>query len=224
MASNGGSDPVQARFAAIDWGAVGPSLVPGMGCMAVSVSMSHDGENFSVNYGFGQANPGSPGALWQPAPGGSPAGAVLAIDFDSSGYDSSEDAMHLRSIDGSLDYKLTGYLVTGTDDSIAFQLEALAVNSANLHEMGVVVQSETSNVVQFAAAARYMVTYDVGTGFTATLASQSGQDSSQPMLDDQLISRMPPDQSEEMAGMTGETIMGTITNMAGFFNQLLNAR
>lgn len=127
--------------------------------IATNISMTHSGENFTTTVSFQQApNPG----VWQLTADGTPAGGdgftpLMTIAYAITSYDSSEDALHLSSINGNFNYTLTG------DASVSGNLLRLTVRGVaycefNAHIVGIQAANLEANVVDLTSVVTYTLT------------------------------------------------------------------
>ena len=137
--------------------AIGPLL--GYLCVQVSTSASHSGESFTLNFGVGAPSGRAPftwsGVPEGPLQPGSPPPAVT-FSYVSSSYNSSEDALHLSSINGTLNHSVTG-TITGSGSTLQLAIAITTYMEINQHILGSDAASSSANIVE----RNWSVSYDL---------------------------------------------------------------
>ncbi|HEX8411626.1 MAG TPA: hypothetical protein VF883_22435, partial [Thermoanaerobaculia bacterium] len=103
-----------------------------------TVSMDHDGEDFTTTL---SAPFSTTPAQWTPTAPGTPAGSdgyaqILTIGYSHNSYDSSEDALHLSSINGTFNYAMNGNVAV-SGNVLRLQLDTTAYIEFNAHIVGI---------------------------------------------------------------------------------------
>lgn len=153
LAVAAGQTPTEA-IGAMNWQTLADNLAPvslQLGRNAV-VSASHDGENFTLTYELAPVAAGTPGLVWEPVPNASGQEEAF-FGWQSSAYDSAEDALHLSSMDVTLTYNVSG-LITTSDDIVEMRLRITITVALNQHYVGQDTLSTTANILDALAGQR----------------------------------------------------------------------
>ncbi|HJW94690.1 MAG TPA: hypothetical protein VJ901_13810 [Thermoanaerobaculia bacterium] len=145
-----------------------------------TVSMTHDGEDFYTTL----SAPWSPNpAQWAITAPGTAAGPdgftpIMTIGYSHNSYDSSEDALHLSSINGTFNYAMNGD-VSASGNVLRLQLHTTAYIEFNAHIVGINAANFSGNIVDYATAVTYTLGVDQNGQLTVTEGNASITDNSQ---------------------------------------------
>jgi hypothetical protein len=140
-----------------------------------NISMSHDGEDFTttLNATWPGPNPG----VWTRTPAGTPAGPdgftpLMTISYACASYDSSEDELHLSSINGDFNYNLTGD-VSVSGNLLRLTIRGVAFAEFNAHIMGIPAANLEANIVDLTSIVTYTLSTTSGGELQATMSTTS---------------------------------------------------
>lgn len=145
-----------------------------------TVSMDHDGEDFTTTVSAPRST--SP-AKWTPTAPGTAAGPdgfaqVLTIGYTHDSYDSSEDALHLSSINGTFNYSMSGWVAV-SGNVIRLSLQSTAYIEFNAHIAGINAANFEGNIVDYQTTVDYTLGVDQYGQLTVTMGPATIVDNSQ---------------------------------------------
>jgi hypothetical protein len=147
-----------------------------------TISMTHSGEDFTTTLSTPLSQ--SP-AQWTLTAPGTAAGsdgftALMTISYSHPSYDSSEDALHLSSINGDFNYTLAGD-ISVSGNVIRLTIHAVAYCEFNAHIFGIQAANLEANIVDLTSVVTYtMATTSDGTmGVTMSPTTPAPVDNSQ---------------------------------------------
>jgi hypothetical protein len=148
-----------------------------------NISMTHSGEDFTTRV----SAPSSPNpAQWTLVPAGGKAGPdgfapLLTIGYNHHSYDSSEDALHLSSINGTFNYAMSGSIEVGGKGGniIRLKLHTVAYLEFNAHIVGIQAANLEANIVDYQSTALYTINIDGSGKLVATMSPPQNIDNKQ---------------------------------------------
>jgi hypothetical protein len=126
-----------------------------------TISMTHSGENFSTTLSAPySSNP----AQWGMTPAGTGPDAdgfspLLTIAYNHDSYDSSEDALHMSSINGNFNYAMNGSVAV-KGSVIRVSLHSVVYAEFNAHIMGIPAANMKANIVDYSSVVDYTLGID----------------------------------------------------------------
>jgi hypothetical protein len=145
-----------------------------------TISMTHSGENFTTTLSAPLSqNP----AAWTMTPAGTAAGAdgfspLLTIGYNHDSYDSSEDALHLSSINGNFNYAMNGSVAV-KGSVIRVSLHSVVYAEFNAHIMGIPAANMQANIVDYSSVVDYTLGIDAYGRLVASEGTPNNTDNGQ---------------------------------------------